>query len=132
VKSEFGQTVRELREGRGIGLRRFARQLGISPTYLSKIERGEFAPPAEDKVVAMADALGADRDVLLALAGRVASDLKAIIRRHPRELGALLRASRDLAPHQITGLIEGARAQRPGGGEAAMERNSRRPERPGA
>jgi transcriptional regulator with XRE-family HTH domain len=117
----FGEKVRALRTGRGIGLRKFARQLGISPTYLSKIERGEFPPPAEDKVVSIADALGEDRDVMLALAGRVASDLAAIIRRHPRELGSFLRSAGHLAPNRLAQLAETARLEVLGGGEAITE-----------
>jgi len=104
VKSKFGKRVRALRVERGLGLRKFAREVGISPTYLSKIERAEFPPPAEDKVVAIADALDQDRDELLALAGRVASDLEAVILRHPRELAALLRALADLSAAEIHGL----------------------------
>jgi transcriptional regulator with XRE-family HTH domain len=30
--------------------RETAKKIGVSPTYLSKIERGDFDPPAEDKV----------------------------------------------------------------------------------
>jgi transcriptional regulator with XRE-family HTH domain len=118
LKPGFGERVRSLRTGRGIGLRKFARQLGISPTYLSKIERGEFPPPAEDKVVSIADALGEDRDEMLALAGRVASDLLAIIRRHPRELSSFLRSAGHLGPHRLAQLAETTRLEVLGGGEA--------------
>jgi len=121
VKSGFGKTVRVLRLRRGIGLRTFARQLGISPTYLSKIERGDFPPPAEDKVVSIADALGEDRDVMLALAGRVASDLAAIIRRHPRELGSFLRSVGLLTPVRIAQLAETARLEAIGGGPSVTD-----------
>jgi transcriptional regulator with XRE-family HTH domain len=27
-----------------------AKKIGVSPAYLSKIERGDFDPPAEDKI----------------------------------------------------------------------------------
>jgi transcriptional regulator with XRE-family HTH domain len=121
VKSGFGKTVRALRLRRGIGLRTFARQLGISATYLSKIERGDFPPPAEDKVVSIADALGEDRDVMLALAGRVASDLAAIIRLHPRELGSFLRSAGLLPPVRIAQLAETARLEVIGGGPSVAE-----------
>jgi transcriptional regulator with XRE-family HTH domain len=106
--SKFGQRVRTLRAERGVGLRKFARQVGISPTYLSKIERGEFPPPAEDKVIAIADALEQDRDELLAMAGRVAAELAAVVLRHPRELAAFLRAARDLSPEEIRRLTREA------------------------
>jgi transcriptional regulator with XRE-family HTH domain len=113
--SRFGRRVRVLRVEQGWGLRKFAKAVGVSPTYLSKIERGEFPPPAEDKVVAIADALGQDRDELLALAGRVASDLAEVIRARPKELGALLRAIRDLPPEAVRTLSETARRMGSGG-----------------
>ena len=109
VNSRFGRRVRVLRAEQGWGLRKFAKAVGVSPTYLSKIERGEFPPPAEDKVVAIADALGQDRDEFLALAGRVASDLTEVIRGHPKELAALLRAIHSLPPEAIRTLSETAR-----------------------
>ncbi len=68
----FGSTVRRLRQERKIGLRKFARMVGITPTYLSKIERDLLDPPAEEKVIAIAEVLGQDADELLALAGRTA------------------------------------------------------------
>jgi HTH-type transcriptional regulator, competence development regulator len=115
VNSRFGRRVRTLRAEQGWGLRKFAKAVGVSPTYLSKIERGEFPPPAEDKVVAIADALGQDRDELLALAGRVASDLADVIRARPRELSALLRAIRDLSPEEIQAVAEAAQRIASGG-----------------
>lgn len=105
---KFGSTVRALRNDRGIGLRRFAKQVGISPTYLSKIERGEFPPPAEDKIVAIANALDQDRDMLLALAGRVSSDLEGVILRFPQEIGTLLRHVQELASMEIEQLTREA------------------------
>jgi transcriptional regulator with XRE-family HTH domain len=110
TNAKFGRRVRALRTERGLGLRRFARDVGISPTYLSKIERGEFPPPAEDKVVAIADALGQDRDELLALAGRIASDLEAVILKHPRELASFLRAAGSLSAAEIRALTRTAHA----------------------
>lgn len=111
----FGATIRRLREERGIGLRKFAKLVAMSPTYLSKVERDEFKPPAEEKVVEIADALGQDRDWLLALAGRVASDLSDIIRREPRGMATFLRAADGLSAEQLATLAEEAREEkRPG------------------
>jgi HTH-type transcriptional regulator, competence development regulator len=70
----FGALVRHEREAKEIGLREMAKKIGVSPTYLSKIERDEFDPPAEDKVRRIAEIIGRDPDELLALAGRVSSD----------------------------------------------------------
>ncbi len=72
----------------------------MSPTYLSKVERDEFKPPTEEKVRAIAEALGQDPDELLALAGRVSSDLADIIQRHPREMATFLRAANGLSAEE--------------------------------
>jgi HTH-type transcriptional regulator, competence development regulator len=93
-KRTFGAVVRREREAKKIGLREMAKMIGISPTYLSKIERDEFLPPAEDKVKAIAKIIGSDTDELLALAGKVSSDLTEIIRRQPREMASILRSVR--------------------------------------
>lgn len=102
----FGPTVRRRREEREIGLREMAKQIGVSPTYLSKLERDQLPPPAEDKVNAIADILGFDRDELLALAGRVSSDLTEIIRENPRELAALLRTAKGRTAEDVARLAK--------------------------
>ncbi len=48
TEKNFGPTIRDWREKKEIGLRRFADMVGMSPTYLSKVERGDFPPPGED------------------------------------------------------------------------------------
>ena len=105
---KFGAYVRQEREGREIGLREMAKMIGVSPTYLSKIERDEFAPPAEDKVRKIAEIFGSDIDELLALAGRVSSDLSEIIRQRPRELAALLRTTKGLTADDVARLAREA------------------------
>lgn len=105
----FGTVVRRERENLEIGLREMARKIGVSPTYLSKVERDEFPPPAEDKVVAIAKILGRDPDELLALAGKVSSDLTEIIRRHPRTMASFLRSVNGLTAEQMKRLTEEAR-----------------------
>ncbi len=102
----FGETVRRLREERKIGLRQFAKMLGVSPTYVSQIERGELPPPAEDKVKAMAKFLGQDADELLLLAGRMPADLSGIVQRRPKEMPSLLRSANGLSTEELQRLIE--------------------------
>lgn len=106
--ARFGEFVRRQREAKEIGLREMAKMIGVSPTYLSKVERDEFAPPAEDKVKAIAQIIGCDTDELLARAGRVASDLSDIIKRHPVELAALLRTTNGLTTEDIARLARHA------------------------
>ncbi len=52
--------------------------------------------------------LGCDVDELLARAGKVASDLSDIIKRHPVELAALLRTTKGLTPNDIARLARDA------------------------
>jgi HTH-type transcriptional regulator, competence development regulator len=107
-RKNFGALVRQKREAKEIGLREMAKKIGISPTYLSKIERGDFDPPAEDKVRKIAEIIGRDPDELLALAGRVASDLTDIIRRRPREMADFLRTAKGLSAKDIAQLARQA------------------------
>ncbi len=107
-RERFGALVRREREAKEIGLREMAKMIGVSPTYLSKVERDEFAPPAEDKVRAIANIIGRDADELLALAGRVSSDLSDIIKQHPVELAALLRTTKGLTADDMARLARQA------------------------
>jgi transcriptional regulator with XRE-family HTH domain len=97
----FGTLIRQERLARGLTLRGMAKTLRVSPTYLSQVERERWSTPAEDRVKAIAAIFGWDPDELLALADRVASDLIEIIKRHPIETAALLRAAKDLPAEQI-------------------------------
>jgi HTH-type transcriptional regulator, competence development regulator len=90
----FGDLIRRAREAQGITLRKFADRVGMSATYLSKVERGEFAPPAEEKIKAIARVLSLDPDELLGRAGRVPSELGEIIKSRPKEMAMLLRAAK--------------------------------------
>ena len=89
---KFGEFVRRAREEKEIGLREMAKMIGVSPTYLSKVERDEFKAPAEDKVRAIAQIIGCDVDELLARAGRVAS---GPIGHHQAPPGGTSRATAD-------------------------------------
>ena len=58
----FGDHIRKKREelrekDRTFSVRGVASRLGVQPSYLSKIERGEQAPPTEEKIRALAGIL---------------------------------------------------------------------------
>jgi HTH-type transcriptional regulator, competence development regulator len=108
ARTSFGGLVRRERVAKEIGLREMAKKIGVSPTYLSKIERDEFDPPAEDKVRKIAEIIGRDPDELLALAGRVASDLTDIIRQRPREMADFLRTAKGLSADDMARLARQA------------------------
>lgn len=109
---KFGAFVRREREAREIGLREMAKKIGVSPTYMSKVERDEFTPPTEDKVRAIAQIIECDPDELLALAGRMPSDLADIIKRAPVEVSALLRTTSGMTRDEIARLAAEARKTR--------------------
>ena len=108
AREKFGAFIRREREGKEIGLREMAKKIGVSPTYLSKVERDEFQPPVEDKVRTIAKIIECDVDDLLARAGRVSTDITDIIKRHPVELAALLRTTKGLTADDIAGLARQA------------------------
>jgi transcriptional regulator with XRE-family HTH domain len=107
-KEKFGEFVRRERKAKEIGLREMAKMIGVSPTYLSKIERDEFPPPAEDKVRKIAAIIGCDADELLARADRVSSDLSEIIKRRPVQVAALLRTTKGLTADDMARLARWA------------------------
>lgn len=82
---------------------RCARSLNESAraTYLSKIERGIFPPPSEETIVLIAQELHEDKDVLLAMAGKLSSDLKAIITARPKLFAQVLRQMKQMPDDAI-------------------------------
>lgn len=88
----FGGRIQQLRLKKGISLRQLARTMEMSASYLSRIENNNCQPPSEKLMVKLADYFGQDKDVLLALGGRISSDILEIIRRHPKEWALTIRA----------------------------------------
>ena len=103
---KFGATIRALREERQISLRKFAEQVGVSPTYQSKVEREEFPPPGEATVKKIAALLQQDEDFLLGLAGKVASDLPEIVQERPQLMATFLRTAGKLSDAQVEKLLK--------------------------
>ena len=112
--NHFGDVVRARRErlrrqDRRYSLRQVARRIGVEPAYLSKIERGETAPPSEAATVRLAKDLGEDPDILLALAGKVSGDLQDIIRKRPRLFAALIRQLKEAPDHAVLRVVREVR-----------------------
>lgn len=77
----LGDRLKRFRSSRGLGLRSTANQVGVSATYLSRIENNmEMSPPTEDKIKKLAEVLGDNFDELMQLAGRVPSDVANVIK----------------------------------------------------
>jgi HTH-type transcriptional regulator, competence development regulator len=112
--TSFSDFLRDQRETKrqsdpAYSLRQVAERVGIEPSYLSRIERGIESPPSEETIVKLAAELRADPDVLLALAGKVSSDLQSVIRRRPELFGQLLREMRDMPDHAVLRLVREVR-----------------------
>lgn len=110
----FGEFLRERRmiraaENRAFSVRQLANRVGIEPSYLSKIERGKQPPPGEETIRRIATELGEDPDLLLALAGKVSSDLLQIIRECPTHVGELLRSIRGVPAKRVAELARQVR-----------------------
>jgi len=100
-KKTFGALVRQLRLSRGDSLREFAKEIGTSANFLSGMETGKLAPAGEEKIKRIAELLGQDKDEMLALAGKVSSDVLEIIQQNPKEMSALLRRLNHASPSRI-------------------------------
>ena len=73
----------------------------MSPAFLSQVESGKVTPPAEEKLRALAKALGCEEDRLIVLSGRLPSDVMKIIQKHPCEYMALIRRLRKLSAMEL-------------------------------
>lgn len=112
----FGKYVRKQRlallaKDKGYSLRRVALASGLEPSFLSKIERGIAPPPSEAKIKSLAEVIGEDADMLLALAGKVSSDLQEVIRQRPRLFAELLRRLKHAPDRGLSGMVREARAK---------------------
>jgi transcriptional regulator with XRE-family HTH domain len=110
----FGDFVRQRREElrRGdpsFSVRQVAGRIDVQPSYLSKVERGQVAPPSEATIVKLAGELDLDADMLLALAGKVSEELQAVIRKRPALFAELLRQLRDAPDRAVLRLVREVR-----------------------
>ncbi len=96
-------------EGNAFSLRQLAVRVGIEPSYLSKIERGLEPRPSEDTTKALARELGEDPDVLLAMAGKVSSDLQNIIRKRPKLFSQLIRELKNMPDRAVLRIVREVR-----------------------
>ena len=117
----FGLKVHRLRAERGYGLKELSSRAGLSPSYLTEIEKGRKYPKA-DKVMQLADALDTTYDELVSLKlgddldpleslldsplvevlplgmfGLAPSDIVDLITRAPHEASAFIRTLADIA-----------------------------------
>jgi transcriptional regulator with XRE-family HTH domain len=110
----LGEFIRRRREelraeDARFSVRQVAERLGIEPSYLSKVERDIGSPPSEETLVRLAADLELDRDVVLALAGKVSSDLREAIRKRPQLFGQLIRELRNMPDSAVLRVVREVR-----------------------
>lgn len=106
----FGELVRKLRLEKqesdpSYSLRSFAEKVKLSPTFISKMEKGEFDPPSADKIKLIAEKLGYDADELLNLAKKMDPELKEIIHKK-KAMADFLRTASGLSEEKLKELTE--------------------------
>lgn len=114
MKKILGEYIRNRREklrakDRRFSLRQVAGQIGIEPSYLSKVERGEPVSLSEEKLVALAEVLNEDPDVILALSGKISSDIQEAIRKRPQLFAQLIRELKNLPDHAVLRIVREVR-----------------------
>jgi transcriptional regulator with XRE-family HTH domain len=82
-----------------------ALRVGVTPSFLSKVERGELPPPSEETIKKLAAVLGDNPDVLLALAGKVSADLREVILKRPELFAQLIRQTKDVPDQTVLKII---------------------------
>jgi transcriptional regulator with XRE-family HTH domain len=113
-RATFGGFLRGCREeraetDRAFSVRQVATRVGIEPSYLSKIEREEQPPPGEETIRRLARELDQDADMLLAMAGKVSSDLLDVIRARPALFAELLRELKSAPDKAVLRLVREVR-----------------------
>jgi HTH-type transcriptional regulator, competence development regulator len=87
---KFGRILRELRTQSGLGIKRLAPELGVTYSYLSKLENEEIGP-SEELIDRVAKHFDYDRVRLMLSAGKVPSEILRILQTYPDEATNLLR-----------------------------------------
>jgi HTH-type transcriptional regulator, competence development regulator len=88
AQDEVARLLREIRAQRGVSVREVARKVGVNPSYVSRVERGEKqASPAFRR--RLAEHYEVPSDDLELAAGDVPTDIAAILRDHPELLREL-------------------------------------------
>jgi transcriptional regulator with XRE-family HTH domain len=72
----FGAELRERRRAKGVSQRELAERAGVDFSYISKLENDRIPPPAADTAVKLCQILGIRPEDLLALGGKLPSEVE--------------------------------------------------------
>jgi PTS system nitrogen regulatory IIA component len=91
----FGHTLRMLRTTAGISLRTLAKNVDVSPAYLSQVELGKLPPPTHDRITKIAETIGIPVSLLIEMSHRPNPDTILLLRGH-QELNNLIETAVDI------------------------------------
>jgi len=103
VSKLFGDYIRKRREALRKGspefsIRKVAKRIGIHHSYLSKVERGEPATLSEKRIFALAEELGDDPELLMAMNGKISEEVRRAIFESPELFSRLVHLVKIDAP----------------------------------
>jgi transcriptional regulator with XRE-family HTH domain len=90
----IGRMIATARRNKDWSLRRLSTESGISPTWLMKLERGEYTAPAPERLIRVADTLRIDPE-------RIERIVKGQISENLPGVRTYFRAKYDLTPEEI-------------------------------
>ena len=88
---EFGSYLRDLRQKTHLGIKQVGPEVGVSYSYLSKLENG-LVEPSEETLRKLATYYGVNEERLNTIAGRLPPDVSRILSEKPEEAVELLRS----------------------------------------
>lgn len=104
----FGDYIREERSRHDLGLREAARALGISASYLSRLEADEFKPPSGSLLLRMAHVYRSDIKRMMDLAKNREAEVMAADSDVAPAVQAFYRIAHDQPPERQEAMIRGA------------------------
>ena len=95
MNKKIGVIIREIRNKKGISLRKLAKIVGVSNVNILYIEKGKINTSLP-VLRGIADALNYNIDKLLSLANMIDDDIKSIINKRPVLIANFLRITKNL------------------------------------
>ena len=105
MNKKIGQIIREIRNEKGISLRRLAEIVNVSNVNILYIEKGKINTSLPI-LKGIAKALNYNIDKLLALADMIDDDIRKIINKRPIAITDFLRAAKNLTNDEWSNLTK--------------------------
>jgi HTH-type transcriptional regulator, competence development regulator len=103
--------LRNWRKESGMSLQQLADKIGVSFTYVAKIEREEQPPPTEKRLHRIAKVLRRSKNEVWNAAGRLPSNVIQMAQRQPSRYAKLVRGTQNLSPQELDRVIKRALAE---------------------